>query len=90
MSKSIPANALVSVLPSVLGAGGSQLSLNAVMLTENSAIPIGAVLAFSNTSDVQAFFGLASIEATLAGIYFAGFKGANTLPGTLYFSHDIG
>lgn len=85
-TNSIPANELVSVLPSVLGAGGSPLSLNGVFLTNSSAVPVGEVLAFASTTDVQNFFGLSSIEAQLAAVYFAGFKNASTLPGTIYFS----
>lgn len=83
---SIPASQLVNVIPSVLGAGGNPLSLNAVFLTDNTAIPIGSVQAFSSLESVQEFFGAASIEATLAGHYFSGYDGALTLPGTLFFA----
>lgn len=83
---SIPANQLVNVIPSVLSAGGNPLSLNAVMLTNSIRIPIGTVQAFAPGTDVADFFGSTSIEATLAGVYFAGFEGSDTLPGTLYFA----
>lgn len=86
MSPSIPASQLVSVIPGVLGAGGNPLSLNAVFLTQNTDVPIGAVLPFSDLADVQDFFGDNSPEAHYAGIYFSGFTGATTLPGTLYFA----
>jgi Protein of unknown function (DUF3383) len=83
---SIPASQLVSVVPSVLGAGGSPLSLNSVFLTENISIPIGTVQPFATLADVQDWFGPNSTEASLAAIYFAGFIGADTLPGVLYFT----
>jgi hypothetical protein len=75
----------VNVIPGVLGAGGNPLSLNSVFLTDSTAVPIGTVQPFSTLADVQAFFGASSTEATLAGIYFAGFENATRLPGTLYF-----
>lgn len=83
--KSIPASQLVSVIPSVLGAGGNPLSLNAVFLTEDTSIPIDTAQAFTTLQAVQNWFGATSPEAKLAGIYFSGFTGATTLPGTLYF-----
>lgn len=86
MSPSIPASQLVSVIPGVLGAGGNPLSLNGVFLTQNAAVPIGSVLAFSVLADVQDYFGPGSSEAHYAAIYFGGFTGSSTLPGTLYFA----
>lgn len=83
---SIPASQLVNVIPSVLAAGGNPLSLNAVMLTDDASIPIGAVQAFATLEEVQDWFGPTSIEAALAQVYFSGYDGALTLPGTLYFA----
>lgn len=82
---SIPANQLVNVIPSVLGAGGNPLSLNAVFLTEDTSIPIGEAQAFATLEDVQNWFGVNAPESILAAVYFAGFTGANSLPSTLYF-----
>lgn len=83
---SIPASQLVNVIPSVLGAGGNPLSLNAVFLTASDSIPVGTVQAFSTLEDVEDWFGPASIEAVLAGVYFNGYEGALTLPGVIYFT----
>lgn len=83
---SIPASQLVNVIPSVLAAGGNPLSLNTVMLTDDASIPIGTVQAFATLEDVQDWFGPTSIEAALAAVYFSGYEGALTLPGTLYFA----
>lgn len=82
----IPASQLVNVIPGVLGAGGSPLSLNAVLLTADPAVPIGTVQPFATLADVQDFFGSTSPEARLAAIYFGGFENATRLPGTLYFA----
>lgn len=87
---SIPASQLVNVVPGVLGAGGSELSLNSVFLTESTAIPIDAdvgytVMSFPTLESVQDFFGPSSAEANVAAIYFAGFSNATVLPGLLYF-----
>jgi len=83
---SIPASKLVRVIPSVLAAGGNPLSLNAVMLTDDTSIPIGVVQGFGTLEDVQNWFGPTSIEAALAGVYFSGYDNALTLPSTLYFA----
>lgn len=86
MNPSIPASQIVNVIPSVLGAGGNALSLNAVFLTDDDTIPLGTVKAFSTVADVEDWFGPTSIEAILAGKYFAGYDNALALPGTLYFT----
>jgi hypothetical protein len=83
---SIPASQLVNVIPSVLSAGGNPLSLNTVMLTDSTRVPIDAVQAFASVESVQNFFGPTSIEADLAAIYFNGFDRATSLPSVLYFS----
>lgn len=83
---SIPANALIRILPSVLAAGGNPLSLNSIFLTNDSSIPIGTVQPFSSYNDVAAWFGAEAIESILAGVYFNGYENAISLPSTLYFS----
>lgn len=83
---SIPASQLVSVQPGVLGTGGNPLSLNGLFLTSNIAVPIGQVLAFPTLAGVQNFFGSGSAEAHAAGIYFSGFIGRNTVPGSILFA----
>lgn len=85
MTNAIPASQLVNVLPGVLGAGGSDLSLNAVFVDSNAAIPIDTVMGFATAADVADFFGPNSTEAALASVYFNGFIGATQVPGTLFF-----
>lgn len=86
MTSSIPASQLVLVTPSVLSAGSEALSLNAVFVTENAAIPIGSVASFATLAAVEAFFGTTSDEAAMAAVYFSGFNGASIVPSKLYFT----
>lgn len=86
MFKSIPASKIVAVNPSVLGTGGSPLSMNAIFLTNNPNVPLGYVLPFATAQSVSDFFGVTSVEANVANIYFAGFNNSTIKPSTLYFS----
>jgi hypothetical protein len=86
MTNSIPASQLVSVIPGVLSAGGTPLALNAVMLTQDTSIPLGTAQPFATAADVAAWFGPNSPEAALASIYFSGFTNSSQLPGKLYFA----
>lgn len=82
---SIPADNIIRITPSVLLPGGNPLSLNGVLLTESTRVPMRQIIGFPSADAVGLYFGLASIEKTLADIYFRGFEGASTLPRTLYF-----
>jgi len=85
MATSIPASAIVSVLPNVISAGGSGLDLVGMILTTSAQMPTGTVLSFSSAADVSAYFGPASTEATLAQTYFAGYDGSTIKPAKLLF-----
>jgi hypothetical protein len=82
----IPASTLVQVNPSVIAAGGLGLDLVTLVVTQNTRVPIGTVQSFPNAAAVAAFFGPTSAEATIAGIYFAGYLGATKLPAALLFA----
>jgi hypothetical protein len=83
---SIPMSQLIGGVPSVLSAGGNPLSPNGVLLTNDASIPIGTAQGFPNSLAVQNWFGVNSPEAALGNVYFSGFIGADSLPGTLYFA----
>lgn len=85
MSGSISASQIVAVTPSVLSAGGSALDLNGLILTGNTRVPIGTVVAFPSSSAVNQYFGATSQEAELASVYFLGFDNSNVKPGNLLF-----
>jgi hypothetical protein len=89
----IPASIYIAVTPSVLGAGGSELDANGVVLTTSNRVPLGAVYSFATAASVAAFFGAASVEARIAGGasglgsgYFGGYAGSDVLPGALLFA----
>lgn len=84
--KSIPASAIAAVQPSVISAGGSPLSLNAIFNTQDPSIPIGTVQGFPSLSAVQNWFGAGSTEARRAAIYFGGFNGGQIIPGIMWFA----
>lgn len=83
---SIPASELVSVTPSVLGAGGAAINVVGLILTENARVPIGTVPSFPNALAVSDYFGPTATETALAGVYFAGFENSQALPGSLLFA----
>lgn len=95
---SIPAKALVSVVPSVLGAGGDGLDVVGLVLTTSNRVPVGTVANFPSADAVSDFFGPESVEARIAGGgtdmgsgYFGGFTGANKLPASILFAqYNVG
>lgn len=83
---SIPAARIWNVNPGVLSAGGNSLAMNGLFLTQNTAMPTGAVLNFVNATAVSKFFGPSSAEAAAAAIYFAGFQNSTVKPGGMLFA----
>lgn len=84
MAQSVPASKFVNIVPGVVGTGGNPLSLNGVMLTADTSIPIGTVKTFSSASDVSDWFGAPSEEYGLAAVYFNGFENSTSKPGALH------
>lgn len=82
----IPASAYVKINPAVISGGGAALAMTAVMLTNNTAVPIGAVQPFPTANDVGIFFGPSSAEKALADVYFNGYDNSTAKPGNLYFA----
>ena len=83
---SIPASAIVTVNPSVISAGGTGLSMQALMLTNGTRVPIGTVPSFPSLAAVTSYFGPTSVEAIAAAIYFAGFTGSQIKPSSVLFA----
>ncbi len=77
----IPASTIVSVVPSVVNAGGAALDLIELFLTTNTRLPIGSVLSFPTAASAVSYFGPTSNEAVELGVYFNGFNGCTVLPG---------
>jgi hypothetical protein len=85
-SPTIPFSQVVSVVPSVLSAGGAAVDLTGMVLTQNSMAPYGTVLQFADPKGVASYFGSGSTEAALAAVYFNGYTGCTKQPGTLFMT----
>ena len=79
----IPAGQIVSVVPSVLNAGGVGLDLLGLLITYDNHIPMDQVYSFPDLTSVQAFFGPTSYISMLAGTYFLADINATKRPGAL-------
>lgn len=88
MANTIPASKLASVTPAVLGTGGTPLGLNGVFITRDVSIPLGSVQSFADADAVESWFGIGSVEASLADNYFLGFDNSQIKPQTLYFAQS--
>lgn len=86
---SISANKVVSVTPGVLSAGGIGLVLSGMVLSQALALPIGAPVSFPTAAAVGNYFGPASIEKSIADVYFAGFVNGRITPQALLFSRYV-
>lgn len=82
----ISASNFVKINPGVLAAGGNELSLNALFLTENTAMPTGQILSFATALAVGNFFGMGSTEYAMAQIYFNGFANSTVKPSAMLFA----
>ena len=82
----IPASDIVNVNPGVVSAGGNPLSLNGVLVTQNTLVPTGSVIDFGSPAEISSYFGPASAEYAASKIYFLGYDNSTVKPGTLYFA----
>ena len=82
----IAASQIVNVLPSVLSAGGNELVLNGMVLTNRREVPINAPFGFTTPTAVANFFGATSVEAQIAAIYFKGYLNALQRPKQILFA----
>lgn len=83
---SIPASDIVSVIPGVVGAGGSNALLSGLYMTQSTLLPTGSPKSFSSQAAVASYFGDDSVEALEATIYFGGFTKSTKKPATVLFA----
>ncbi|OYZ43279.1 MAG: hypothetical protein B7Y20_15020 [Acidovorax sp. 16-64-162] len=83
---SIPASNYVQINPAVIGAGGSALALNGILLTSDTSIPIGTVQPFYTADSVSAWFGPSAIETSMGASYFKADDNKTLTPGLLYLA----
>ena len=83
MLASIPASEIVTVLPSVLGAGGTAMALNAVIISDDVKF---VAKEYPNADAVGNDYGTTSDKYKFAQIYFNGFTGSTVKPSALFIS----
>lgn len=86
----IPASQIVSISPRVLQAGGTDLVLNGLFLSESNLIPSTSLaLEFASASDVGAYFGTTGNEYAAAAVYFKGYDNSFKKPRTLLIGRRV-
>lgn len=80
---SIPASRIVTINPAAIGAGGSPLALNTLLIESGNRF-IPGVIEFGSAAEVGEYFGLVSPEYKFAQRYFLGYDGATRQPSALY------
>ena len=82
----IPYSQIVNVLPGVVSAGGTALSLSGLFLTNNTRVPVGSVVSLASPSAVASYFGASSSQYTRASVYFAGYTNCLAYPGAMLWA----
>ena len=83
---SIPADRIVSVVPSAIGTGGTALSMSTLLVSPQGTPRIVGVREFGSDTEVGQFFGLASEQYKFAQRYFLGYEGATKLPDRIWIA----
>ena len=86
---SISASQIVSVIPRVINAGGTDLEITGLLLTENPLCIFPGAMNFSNANSVGAYFGLTSPEYEAAQSYFLGYDNSFTKPRKISFARWV-
>lgn len=81
--KSIPADRIVSVVPSAIGTGGTPLAMSTMLVVPAGSPRVIGVREFGSAAEVGQFFGLSSDEKAFADRYFLGYEGATKVPTAL-------
>lgn len=82
----IPISVLIKVLPGVLAIAGSAQDLTGLVLSSNTALPIGAVTSFASAADATNFFGAGSTEDLVSQTYFNSYLNATKTPAKISFT----
>ena len=86
---SVSIDKIVSVSGIVLNTAPGNALLITNALTENTLVPYGQVLSFSNATSVLNYFGSTSDEYMFAQTYFKSYSISLTVPGALLFSRYV-
>lgn len=85
----IPASQIVSVPPRVISAGGTDLEITGLILTENPLCLYPGTMAFTSKAAVGDYFGLDSKEYLAAVKYFLGYDNSFRKPRRLHFARLV-
>ncbi len=83
---SIPADRIVSIVPSAVGTGGTPLAMATLLIAASSSPRIIGVRQFGSADEVSRVFGPASDEYGFAERYFLGYEGATKIPEVLWMA----
>lgn len=83
---SIPADRIVSVVPSAVGTGGTPLSMSTLLIIPQGSPRIIGVREFGSVAEVASVFGLTSEEYAFANRYWLGFEGATKIPDRIWMA----
>lgn len=86
---SISASQIVNVVPRVINAGGTDLEITGLLLTENELCTFPGTLAFTSADAVGVYFGMVSAEYEAAQKYFLGYDNSFRKPRRLHFARFV-
>lgn len=85
----IPASQIVNITPRVINAGGTDLEIVGLFLTENALATFPGTLTFTSAAAVGTYFGLNSAEYQAAVSYFLGYDNSFTKPKKIKFARLV-
>lgn len=85
----ISASQIVKVIPRVINAGGTDLEITGLLLTENPLCVFPGTMAYTSADAVGAYFGTASAEYQAAVKYFLGYDNSFKKPRRLHFARLV-
>src|SRR5271157_842338 len=88
MMATIPMSKIINVIPTVIGQGGSALSMSAVVLTQNATVvPAGTFATYPDLPSVVTAFGpvATTVESQIAFAYFASWTNSSLKPASIGF-----
>lgn len=86
---SISASQIVSVVPRVINAGGTDLEITGLFLTKNPLCVFPGTLSYTSADAVGAYFGLDSAEYETATNYFLGYDNSFKKPRRIHFARYV-
>lgn len=85
----IGANQIVQVPPRVINAGGTELEISGLFLTENALCPYPGTNAYTSADAVGQYYGYESAEYNAAQKYFLGYDNSFAKPRRLHFARLV-